>query len=60
MRSKKFSIDYIRMFSEMYIERDTQIKNNMGILDSFKTKVGVHQGSTLSPFFVALFDKALK
>lgn len=37
------------LISEMYRGAETKVKNRMGILDSFKVRTGVHQGSISSP-----------
>ena len=42
----------------MYKESERVVKCAVGITESFKVKVGLHQGSSLSPFlFAVIMDR---
>ena len=42
----------------MYEESETVVRCAVGITESFKVKVGLHQGSALSPFlFAVIMDR---
>ena len=52
---------YVRIIQDMYEGVTTKIKTRMGVSESFEVKVGVHQGSALSPYlFVLVLDELLK
>lgn len=38
IRNKGISVHHIRLINEIYKGAETQVKNNIGILDSFKVK----------------------
>ncbi|KAI5726286.1 hypothetical protein M8J77_026529 [Diaphorina citri] len=44
---------YVRVIQDMYDKATTQIRSSAGVTDHFPVKVGLHQGSALSPY---LFD----
>ena len=53
MRVKGVSEKYVKVVQDMYAEATTQVKSTVGTSEKFNVKVGLHQGSTLSPY---LFD----
>ena len=49
---------YVRLVQDMYEASETVMKCALGTTESFKIKVGLHQGSALSPFlFAMLMDR---
>ncbi|KAL0820815.1 hypothetical protein ABMA28_005493 [Loxostege sticticalis] len=54
MRAQKIPEFYVSLVQDMYEGVSTQIKTPAGITDQFKVKVGVHQGSALSPLLFNL------
>ena len=51
---------YVRLVQNMYEESETEVRCAVGTTESFKVKVGLHQGSTLSPFlFAAIMDRLM-
>ncbi|KAL1448427.1 hypothetical protein WDU94_003661 [Cyamophila willieti] len=44
---------YVRVVQDMYEKATTQIRSGVGLTDKIPVKVGLHQGSALSPY---LFD----
>ena len=60
---KKRGVDdaYVRIVKDMYEDVTTKIKARAGLSDSFEVKLGVHQGSALSPYlFILVLDELLK
>ena len=53
MREKGVSEKYVRVVNDMYREATTQVRSSVGTTDKFEVKVGLHQGSALSPY---IFD----
>ena len=57
LREKLVPEKYVRLIQEMYRDARTSVKSAVGNTESFGVKVGLHQGSTLSPFlFNIVFD----
>ena len=49
---------YVRLVQDMYEGRETVVRCAVGSTESFKVKVGLHQGSTLSSFlFAVIMDR---
>ena len=49
---------YVRLVQNMYKEIETVVRCAIGTTESFKVKVGLHQGSALSPFlFAVIMDR---
>ena len=48
----------MRLVQDMYKESETVVRCEIGTIESFKVKVGLHQGSALSLFlFAVIMDK---
>ena len=45
---------YVQLVQDMYEGSETVVRCAVGTRESFKIKVGLHQGSALSPFFFAV------
>ena len=41
---------YVRMIQEMYRTVYTRVRSSVGETEVFEVKVGLHEGSALSPF----------
>ena len=50
LREKLVPEKYIRLIKEMYRDVKATVRSSVGETDSLEVKVGLHQGSTLSPF----------
>ena len=52
---------YVRIVKDMYERVTTKIKTRASVSESFEVKIGVHQGSALSPYlFILVLDELLK
>ena len=59
MREKGVSEKYVRLVQDMYRDVTPQVSSCVGITDEFNIKVGLHQGSTLSPYIFDLIMDVL-
>ena len=58
MRKSGIVEKYVRLVQDMYEGSKTVVGCAAETTESFKVKVGLHQGSTLSPFlFAVIMDK---
>ena len=58
MRKSGIVEKYVRLVQDMYEESETMMRCAVGTTESFKVKVGLHQGSPLSPFlFAVIMDR---
>ena len=61
LEKKGVSKVYIDAIKDMYRDSKTSVRTGGGLSESFGVKVGVHQGSSLSPYlFVLVMDELLK
>ena len=61
LQKKGVDETYVRIVKDMYEGVTTKIKTRTGVSDSFEVKIGVHQGSALSPYlFILVVDVLLK
>ena len=54
MRKSGVVEKYVRIVQDMYEDSVTAVRCAVGMTDRFMVKVGLHQGSTLSPFLFAM------
>ena len=58
MRKSGIVKKYVQLVQDMYEGSETVVRCAVGITESFKVKVGLHQGSALSPFlFAVIMDR---
>ena len=58
MRKSGMAEKYVRLVQNMYKGGETVVKCAVGTTESFKVKVGLHQGSALSSFlFAVIMDR---
>ena len=51
---------YVQLVQDMYEGSETVVRCAVGTKESFKVKVGLHQGSALSPFlFAVIMDRLM-
>jgi len=57
MRERQIPDKYVRLIQDMYKGGITAVRSSVGMTNQFEVKVGVHQGSALSPFlFTIMMD----
>ena len=57
LRERNAPEKYLRIIQETYMDVTTQVRSTVGVTDSFKAQVGLHQESALSPLlFSIVFD----
>ena len=54
MRKSEIVEKYVLLVQDMYEGSETVVRCAVGTTESFKFKVGLHQGSALGPFLIAL------
>ena len=59
MRKSGTAEKYVRLVQDMYEGSETVVRCPVGTTESFKVKVGLHQGSALSPFLFAVVMERL-
>ena len=58
MRKSGMGEKYVQLVQDMYEGSETVVRCAVGTTESFKVKVGLHQGSALSPFlFAVIMDR---
>ena len=58
MRKSQVNEEYVRAVQDMYENSQTAVRCAVGMTEWFEVKVGLHQGSALSPFlFAMLMDR---
>ena len=58
MRKSGIIKKYVQLVQDMYEESETVVRCAVGTTESFKVKVGLHQGSALSLFlFAVIMDR---
>ena len=58
MRKSKMAKKYVQLVQNMYEGSETVVRCAVRTTESFKVKVGLHQGSALSPFlFAVIMDR---
>ena len=61
LKVRGISSVYIEAIQDMYDRVSTNIQTPVGIIESFPVKVGLHQGSALSPFvFTVIMEEISK
>ena len=50
MRLKGVTEKYVRIVKDMYRDAKTRVRSAVGTTEPFTVKVGLHQGSSLSPY----------
>ena len=57
LREQNFPEKYVRIIQETSMDMTTRVRSTVGVTDSFKVQVGLHQGSALRPLlFNIVFD----
>jgi hypothetical protein len=57
LRARGVNEKYVRLIQECYRKATTRVRSTVGMTESFEVKVGLHQGSALSPLlFNIVFD----
>ncbi|XP_045111718.1 uncharacterized protein LOC123504878 [Portunus trituberculatus] len=61
MRRKGASEKYVRVIQDMYEGSRTRVRSSVGATEEFCVRVGLHQGSSLSPYlFNLLMDDSIQ
>ena len=61
LKKKAVSLKYVNIIKDMYEGFVTNVRTCGGLTDEFSITIGVHQGSTLSPFlFTIVMDEITK
>ena len=61
LRKKGVAEQYVEVVRDMYRDCKTCVKSASGMSNSSGVKIGVHQGSALSPYlFILVLDEILK
>ena len=61
LTKKSVSGRYIEVIKDMYEDVRTSVKTVSGVSESFEVRIGVHQGSSLSPYlFILVLDELFK
>ena len=59
IREKGVSENYVRIVHDMYEGARTRVKSSVGLTDMIPMGVGLHQGSSLSPYLFAMIMDVL-
>jgi len=59
LREKNVSEKYVRLIQDMYQGAKTQVRSSVGLTETFYVTVGLHQGSSLSPYIFDLIMDVL-
>ena len=54
MRKSGLAEKYVRIVQDMYNISTTAVRYAVGVTEGFEVKVGLHQGSALSPYLFAM------
>ena len=54
LREKGVPEIYVRLIKDMYESASTQVRSSVGVTNCFEVQVGLHQGSSLSPYLFNL------
>ena len=54
MREKGAPEEYVRIVKDTYVEARTMVKSSVGRTSTIAVRVGLHQGSSLSPYLFNL------
>ena len=59
LRERNVAEKYVRLVQDMYEAAKTQVKSSVGMTEKFNVAVGLHQGSSLSPYIFDLIMDVL-
>lgn len=59
LRERNVSEKYVRLVQDMYERVTTQVRSSLGLTEKFYVTVGLHQGSSLSPYIFDLIMDVL-